>query len=64
MARADKNDLNRSRIESQRNQRGEQPAVAGAEGVEADHSPEAAEQAARKRVGKTRRHTSDDRPGA
>ena len=64
MARADKNDLNRSRIESERNQREEQPTVAGAEGGLGDHSPEAAEQAARRRVGKTRRHTGDDRPGA
>ena len=64
MARADKNDLNRSRIETHRNQRDEQPIVEGAEGGEEDHSPEAAERAARKRMGKTRRHTGDDRPDA
>jgi len=63
MARADKNDLRRSRIEMDRNQRQEQPAVSGASGGEDDVSPEAAEVRARKRLGKTGRHTHDDRPG-
>jgi hypothetical protein len=64
MARADKNDLHRSRIEMDRQQRDEQPVVPGASGGEEDDSPEAAEREALKRAGKTRRHTSDDRPGA
>jgi hypothetical protein len=63
MARADKNDLKRSRIESDRQQRDEQPDVAGASGREEDRSPRAAEVKARKRAGKTERHTRDDRPG-
>ena len=64
MARADKNNLHRSRIEADRNQRQEEPAVAGASGNEEEHTPEAAEVRARKRLGKTERHTGDDRPGA
>jgi len=64
MARADKNDLHRSRIEMDRQQREEEPVVPGASGGEEDTSPEAAEVRARKRLGKTERHTHDDRPGA
>ena len=47
MARADKNNLHRSRIEADRNQRQEEPAVAGAGGNEEEHTPEAAEVQAR-----------------
>jgi hypothetical protein len=64
MARADKNNLHRSRIEADRQQRRQEPAVAGAHGKEEEHTPEAAEVRARKRVGKTERHSRDDRPGA
>ena len=64
MARADKHDLRRSGMEAGRRQREEQPVVPGATGGDDDTSPEAAEVKARKRVGKTERHTSDDRPGA
>jgi hypothetical protein len=64
MARADKHDLHRSRIEMDRQQRQEEPIVEGAFGGEDDSSPEAAEIKARKRLGKTEQHTHDDRPGA
>jgi hypothetical protein len=63
MARADKNNLHRSGIEADRQQRQQEPAVAGAHGNEEEHTPEAAEVRARKRAGKTKRHSHDDRPG-
>ena len=60
MARADQNNLRRSGVDAQRQQRDEQPNVPGASGSEEDNSSEAAEVEARKRVGKTRKHTSED----
>ena len=60
MARADQNNLHRSRIEMDRQQRQEQPEVPGASGAPNDTSPKAAEVKARKRRGKTRKHTRDD----
>jgi hypothetical protein len=62
MARADRSSLQRSRIESDRQQRQEQPEVPGASGTPDDTSPEAAEVRARKRRGKTAKHTSEDTP--
>ena len=44
-------------------QREEEPVVPGATGDEDDTSPEAADERARKRLGKTERHTRDERPG-
>jgi hypothetical protein len=61
MARARENSLRRSRIVMDRQQRGEQPIVPGATGTPDDHSEKAAETKARKRRGKTEKHTSDDR---
>jgi hypothetical protein len=60
MARADQNNLRRSGMESRRQQRQEQPKVGGASGVEQDDSPEAARVKARKRHGKTEKHTHED----
>lgn len=62
MARADRNDLKQSRIELDRQQREEQPKVPGASGNDEPVSPETAEEQARKRHGKTSKHTSDDGP--
>lgn len=62
MARADQNNLGRSTRETERQQRQQQPEVPGATGTPDDSSPEAAEVRARKRVGKTEKHTSDDKP--
>lgn len=62
MARAKQNSLRRSRIEMDRQQREEQPEVAGATGEPDEGTPEAAEVRARKRRGKTEKHTSDDTP--
>jgi hypothetical protein len=56
MARADRNDLKRSSIESKRQQRQEQPQVPGATGAPGDVSRAAAEGKARKRRGKTEKH--------
>jgi hypothetical protein len=64
MARADSNNLKRSGIDSERQQRQEQPDVPGATGTPDDASPEQAEIRARKRLGKTEKHTSDDTPPA
>jgi hypothetical protein len=64
MARADQNNLKGSSMESERQQRQEQPQVPGARGAPEDVSPAAAEVQARKRRGKTRKHTSDDTPAA
>ena len=63
MARADRNSLNRSGMEAERQQRTEQPEVPGATGTQDDVSPKAAEVRARKRLGKTEKHTSDDAEG-
>jgi hypothetical protein len=60
MARADQNNLHRSGLDEARQQRHEQPQVPGASGNEEDSSAEAAEVSARKRLGKTGKHTSDD----
>lgn len=64
MARAERNSLKRSSIEAERQQRREQPEVPGATGGPGDFSPKAAEVKARKRRGKTEKHTSDDIPAA
>jgi hypothetical protein len=62
MARADQNNLGRSARESARQQRHEQPRVGGASGTEEEASPKIAEVKARKRHGKTEKHTGDDVP--
>ena len=62
MAKADQNDLRRSAIESNRQQRKEQPKVGGASGSEPDASPKAAAVKAKKRLGKTEKHTHEDTP--
>ena len=62
MARADQNNLRRSKIELERQQRKEQPNVPGATGNPGKASPDAAETRARKRLGKTEKHTSEDIP--
>lgn len=64
MARADRNDLKQSRIELDRQQRKDHPKVPGASGSDEPVSPDAAEEQARKRHGKTSKHTSDDAPEA
>ncbi len=64
MARADQNNLNRSRMDSERQQRDEQPEVSGATGAPPDTSRAAAEVRTHKRRGKTGKHTSDDTPAA
>jgi hypothetical protein len=64
MARAERNTLHRSKIDLERQQRQEQPEVPGASGTPDDVSPKAAEVKARKRRGKTEKHTSDDTPAA
>jgi hypothetical protein len=62
MAHADRNTLHRSKIELDRQQREEEPQVPGATGGPDDVSPESAEVMARKRRGKTGKHTNDDTP--
>ena len=62
MARADQNNLKGSSRQSERQQRDEQPEVAGASGAPDDASRAAADVKARKRLGKTDKHTSDDTP--
>jgi hypothetical protein len=64
MPRAKRNTLRRSRIELDRQQRQEQPEVPGATGRPDVVTPRAAEVKARKRRGKTEKHTSDDMPPA
>lgn len=64
MARADQNNLKRSGIEVERQQRQEQPQVSGATGSPDDISAKSAEVKASKRLGKTEKHTSDDTPAA
>lgn len=62
MAKADQNDLRRSALESRRQQRKEQPKVGGASGGQGDTSAKAATTKARKRLGKTEKHTHEDTP--
>ena len=64
MAQANRKSLGRSARETERQQRQEMPTVPGATGGLDDHSPEAAARHARKRLGKTEKHTSDDTPRA
>jgi hypothetical protein len=64
MARANRNTLNKSRIEIGRQQRQELPDVPGATGTVEDDSSRAAEVKARKRRGKTEKHVSEDTPVA
>jgi hypothetical protein len=64
MARAEKNTLHKSRIETDRQQRQEQPDVPGATGSPENVSPRAAEVKSRKRRGKTAKHISDDTPAS
>ena len=64
MAHANRKSLGRSTRETERQQRDEAPLVTGASGTADDHSPDAADEKARKRVGKTEKHTSDDTPAA
>jgi hypothetical protein len=60
MPDAERNSLKKSRIDGDRQQRGEQPVVGGATGAPADTSRRAAVKAARKRRGKTGKHVSED----
>jgi hypothetical protein len=60
MAHANKNTLRRSGIQASRQQRQEPPNVQGATGAPDDDSSKAAEIKARKRHGKTEKHTSQD----
>jgi hypothetical protein len=62
MANADRNNLHRSGLQEKRQQRNEQPQVAGASGREDDTSAETARVKARKIRGKTQKHTSGDTP--
>jgi hypothetical protein len=62
VANADRNNLRRSGRNESRQQREEQPDVPGASGSGEDESPEAARMNALKRVGKTRKHSSDETP--
>jgi hypothetical protein len=62
MAQANRRSLGRSTRDTERQQRHEVPTVRGATGMPDDHSPEAAVEHARKRLGKTQKHTSDDTP--
>jgi hypothetical protein len=64
MAKAKRKTLSRSSRETERQQRQEVPTVPGARGGSDDHSPEAAAEQARKRLGKTEKHVSDDTPRA
>jgi hypothetical protein len=62
MAQADRKTLGRTTRDTERQQRREMPEVPGAVGGSDDHSPGAAAERARKRMGKTEKHTSDDAP--
>ena len=62
MAQANRKSLGRSTRETERQQRHEMPTVPGATGRQDDHSPSTAVEHARKRLGKTEKHTSDDSP--
>ena len=63
MAQADRKTLGRSTRETERQQRHDVPDVPGASGSADDNSPDAAAERARKRLGKTEKHTSEDAPG-
>jgi hypothetical protein len=60
MAQAKRKSLGRSTRDTDRQQRHEMPTVPGATGRPDDRSPAAAVERARKRLGKTQKHTSDD----
>jgi hypothetical protein len=60
MAQANRKSLGRSTRDTERQQREEMPVVEGATGGADDHSEEAAAEQARKRLGKTEKHTSGD----
>ncbi|MGH7509961.1 MAG: hypothetical protein ACREMZ_10865 [Gemmatimonadales bacterium] len=62
MAHANRNTLHRSRIELDRQQRQDQPEVPGATGKPEEPAPDVAAVKARKRRGKTEKHTSEDTP--
>jgi hypothetical protein len=62
MAQADRKTLGRTTRDTERQQRHETPDVPGASGSADDNSPEAAAERARKRLGKTEKHTSEDAP--
>ena len=62
MAQADRNTLRRTTRDTARQQRHEVPDVPGATGGSDDTSPQAAAERARKRLGKTEKHTSEDSP--
>ena len=64
MAQANRKTLARSTRDTERQQRQEMPEVPGASGGPDDHSAEASLERARKRRGKTDKHTSDDTPAA
>jgi hypothetical protein len=64
MAQANRKTLARSTRDTERQQRLEMPTVPGATGRPDDHSPRAADEHARKRLGKTQKHTRDDSPSA
>lgn len=62
MANSDSNNLKKSRIAEDRNQRTRMPTQPGAfGGKEGETSPERAERRSRRRFGATEQHTSDDR---
>ncbi len=64
MAQANRKSLGRTTRDTERQQRQEVPVVDGASGSEDDHTEDAAVEKARKRLGKTEKHTSDDTPAA
>ena len=64
MAQANRKSLGRSTRETERQQRQEVPTVPGATGRQDTPSPLEAVEQARKRLGKTGKHTSDDSPEA
>jgi hypothetical protein len=64
MAQANRRSLGRSTRDAERQQRQDAPVVDGATGSAEDHSEDAAAEKARKRLGKTEKHTSDDTPAA
>ena len=62
MAHANRNTLHRSKLQLERQQREVEVPVPGATGSTDDVSAEDAAEKARKRLGKTVKHTSDDGP--
>ena len=63
MAQADRKTLGRGTPETEPQQRHDMPDVPGASGSADDDSPDAAAERARKRLGKTEKHTSEEAPG-